>query len=104
MQDITSDNETEAAIDNRQDAEARITELRNLILGPADATGDDITNQTISRRRASAFAKRLSDDELDIRLFTIRGAGAQDPVVLETDDHDRALNRRVTFTVRSSPR
>ena len=70
------------------------------IVGHADRTGNEATNQAISRRRAQAFVDLLTVARIDRAYFSVRAAGSQELTQPEVNADQRTLNRRVVFIVR----
>ena len=68
------------------------------ILGHADSSGAEDHNIQLSNVRAEAFRKMLTTEGVSAEL-TARGIGSQSPFKEETNETDRAYNRRVTLRV-----
>jgi outer membrane protein OmpA-like peptidoglycan-associated protein/opacity protein-like surface antigen len=73
------------------------TRLR--IEGHTDERGTAAFNVDLSRRRARAVATWLGKAGLDIKRLDVQGFGKSRPVVTDTSDDARALNRRVEFII-----
>ncbi len=73
------------------------------VVGHTDDQADDAYNLDLSRRRAQAVADALSA-HVDAAAYPMRveGRGEQEPVVGNTTEEDRALNRRVTVSLTST--
>jgi len=68
--------------------------------GHTDATGDDSTNQVLSRLRAEKVAKFLIDvNRFDPKHITYRGFGETRPVASNETSDGRAENRRVEIKI-----
>lgn len=70
------------------------------VVGHTDDVGDNASNQELSERRAAAVADALGDrlDPQDYPLET-SGQGENEPLVANTSDENRQLNRRVALTL-----
>lgn len=82
--------------------QARSPGARLYVDGHTDDRGDEGYGQRLSEQRAAAVAAWLtSDGGIDAALITPRGFGESAPVVPNTSDANRQLNRRVVITVRA---
>ncbi len=67
------------------------------VQGHTDNRGSAAYNKTLSDRRASAVMQYLISHGIDPHRLTSRGYGFDRPLVPNTSDQNRALNRRVQF-------
>ncbi|MDO1448071.1 PorP/SprF family type IX secretion system membrane protein [Rhodocytophaga aerolata] len=74
-------------------------DYRLLIIGHTDDTGSASYNQSLSLRRAQRVADYLAEKGINRSRFTINGKGESQPLVPNINDQQRALNRRVEFTL-----
>ncbi|MEO1203931.1 MAG: OmpA family protein [Pseudomonadota bacterium] len=72
--------------------DARIT-----IVGHSDSVGDPAFNLDLSRRRAGAVARFLTDRGVAADRLEVRGAGASEPVADNATSYGRRQNRRIEF-------
>ncbi|MDG2378212.1 MAG: OmpA family protein, partial [Tateyamaria sp.] len=82
-------------------AMATLTEMRLVLVGHTDSTGDFNYNIDLSARRANAVRRALLGEPYNIapeRLVAI-GVGPIAPVASNLGDEGRALNRRVEFVM-----
>ena len=72
------------------------------VVGHTDDVDDDAHNQDLSERRAAAVVAALAT-RIDGDAYPLQpsGRGESEPVVPNTTDDNRALNRRVTVTLTS---
>lgn len=72
------------------------------IVGHTDDVGDDTSNQALSERRATAVSNALAE-RVDTASYELRqaGKGESEPLVANSSDHNRQLNRRVTLSLTS---
>lgn len=71
------------------------------VTGHADSTGDDMYNQGLSERRASAVAGYLVNNGRLLRgRFFVQGEGERRPVASNATEDGRAQNRRVEIVLR----
>jgi len=78
-----------------------IPELRLVIVGHTDSTGDFNYNLDLSKRRADAVRNALLEDPYNVepeRLVAL-GVGQIAPVASNKSEEGQALNRRVEFIV-----
>jgi len=70
------------------------------VVGHTDDVGDDASNQKLSQRRAEAVADALGE-RLDTAQYPLEtsGQGENEPLVANTSDENRQLNRRVELTL-----
>lgn len=69
------------------------TEVR--IIGHADATGSDATNDALSLQRAQATRSYLASRGVDPNRIVVAGRGEREPIADNTTEAGRARNRRV---------
>ena len=76
-------------------------QLRIEVAGHTDNTGGAALNRRLSLERARSVLTYLTGKyaELDSTRFTVKGYGKDRPLVPNTTEGNRALNRRVEFTV-----
>lgn len=74
--------------------------VRNIdVIGHTDSVGTQIYNAGLSERRAAAVAAYLQQQGVNPNILRSAGMGELDPVVPNTTDANRALNRRVEVLV-----
>jgi outer membrane protein OmpA-like peptidoglycan-associated protein len=73
--------------------------IRVEIVGHTDTTGTEQKNQRLSQDRAEVVLSMLADSGLPTSGLKAVGVGARVPLRNELSESDRAVNRRVTFTV-----
>lgn len=73
--------------------------LRVEIEGHTDDQGSDAYNDRLSQARAEAVADYLIGRKIDRARITARGYGERQPLVPNTSEEARAINRRVEFRV-----
>lgn len=66
-----------------------------LIEGYTDSVGSDVSNVALSQRRAESVAQALGRMGVNPGRISARGLGKSKPVADNTNDTNRALNRRV---------
>jgi len=70
------------------------------ISGHTDSDGSRDYNRDLSRRRASSVGRILNDEGVPRRRMTAFGYGEDQPLMrYERTESDKALNRRIEFTV-----
>jgi len=69
------------------------------IEGFTDSTGNPVSNQVLSERRASAVRLALVDRGIDPARLVARGYGEDYPVASNTNPAGRQLNRRVEIVI-----
>jgi outer membrane protein OmpA-like peptidoglycan-associated protein len=67
------------------------------IQGHTDNKGSAAYNKSLSDRRAASVRKYLQNRGVDAGRLTSKGYGMERPIVPNTTDQNRALNRRVQF-------
>ncbi len=83
-----------------QDLAVRIDrDLRILIIGHTDTTGQESFNRELSYQRADKVWRALLRMGVSPRYLSVRGVGAAEPRRTETTAEDRERNRRVSFRV-----
>lgn len=73
--------------------------VRVMIIGHADATGQETSNLTLSAARAEVVRSMLKERGIAPHLLLVRSAGTLEPEQQGTEGQALAINRRVTFTV-----
>jgi outer membrane protein OmpA-like peptidoglycan-associated protein len=73
--------------------------LRLEISGHTDDRGAAAYNDDLSRRRAEAVKKYLTDKGIDASRLSTRGAGSSEPIDSNKTYTGRAKNRRIEFKV-----
>lgn len=68
------------------------------IVGHTDDVGDESYNQKLSERRARQAYDSILQNGLDPKDVIWFGVGEDDPVIMNSSDTNRALNRRTVFT------
>ncbi len=71
--------------------------IRIEIQGHTDNKGSAVYNKSLSDRRAASVRKYLVAKGIDASRLTSKGYGMERPIVPNTTDQNRALNRRVQF-------
>lgn len=71
--------------------------IRIEIQGHTDNKGSPAYNKKLSDRRAASVMKYLVSHGIDPSRLTSKGYGMERPIVPNTSDQNRALNRRVQF-------
>lgn len=69
------------------------------ISGHTDNLGSSKINLALSRDRAKAVAKYLTDGGIDKKRLLVKGNGQDNPVVPNDNEENRQLNRRVEFKI-----
>jgi outer membrane protein OmpA-like peptidoglycan-associated protein len=69
------------------------------ISGYTDNTGDEVTNQALSRGRAEAVMNALRESGAPAANLTAQGFGSRNPVADNATEAGRARNRRVTLSI-----
>lgn len=70
------------------------------VVGHCDTVGDDAYNLRLSRRRAIAVAKVLTENGVDPKTLEITSHGKRRPLIPTGDNVREPRNRRVEVTVR----
>jgi outer membrane protein OmpA-like peptidoglycan-associated protein len=73
--------------------------VRIVVIGHADSSGPEGTNLEIFRTRAQTLMGRLAAAGFPEGRLAVRAAGSRQPLNPADPEHERALNRRVTFEV-----
>ncbi len=73
--------------------------LKLIVAGHTDDVGTDEYNQDLSERRAGAVKMYLATKGVHPDSVRVYGYGETQPVVSETTEQARALNRRVEFRI-----
>lgn len=79
----------------RDHPEIRVVEIQ----GHTDDQGNDQYNATLSQRRAESVQAWLTENGIEAARLRARGYGEIAPLVRDTTDEARALNRRVEFRI-----
>lgn len=75
-------------------------DVRMVITGFTDNTGDEDTNLELSRERAQAVADWISSHgKINPSRFEVKGAGSSNPVADNSTEEGRAKNRRIEVIV-----
>jgi len=69
------------------------------ITGHTDSTGSDAYNLELSKKRATAVALYLLNQNVDSSRVNSMGAGEKQPVASNKTESGRALNRRVELSI-----
>lgn len=77
--------------------------IRLEIQGHTDNKGSAKLNKDLSDRRAAAVLKYIVSKGIDPSRLTSKGYGMDKPIVPNTSDQNRALNRRVQFVRTEGP-
>ncbi len=72
------------------------------IAGHTDSDGNESYNQTLSEQRAASVYNYLIDHGISASRLTTIGCGENQPVVPNTSAGNKAMNRRIEFTVLSN--
>jgi outer membrane protein OmpA-like peptidoglycan-associated protein len=72
------------------------------IAGHTDSDGSTSYNQTLSEQRATSVFNYLVQRGVSARMLTTMGFGESQPVVPNTSASNKAMNRRIEFTVLSN--
>jgi Outer membrane protein and related peptidoglycan-associated (lipo)proteins len=80
---------------------SRWPDLRIEVGGHTDDVGGAAFNRKLSLARAQSVLDYLKGKypAIDAERFTVKGYGESKPLVPNTNDHNRAKNRRVEFKV-----
>lgn len=70
-----------------------------MIQGHTDDIGDDAQNMILSNNRANEVKKYLEKQGIDAKRMTAKGFGETQPKVPNTDETNRAINRRTDFLI-----
>lgn len=96
--DLTAESST--GIDLAAEALRERDDLKVMIVGHSDNTGDLDTNIELSQRRAESVVKLLVDAGLAEDRFDARGIGFLSPITTNETPEGRLRNRRVEIVVR----
>ncbi|MCK4806182.1 MAG: OmpA family protein [Candidatus Aegiribacteria sp.] len=72
------------------------------VAGHTDSDGSTSYNQTLSEQRAASVFNFLVQRGVPARMLTTMGFGENQPVVPNTSSSNKAMNRRIEFTVLSN--
>lgn len=75
------------------------SKLKLIVSGHTDDVGTEEDNQDLSERRAGAVKMYLATQGVHPDSVRVYGYGEKQPVVLDTTEKARALNRRVEFRI-----
>lgn len=89
--------ETLSALADMMKKHSNVTKLR--IEGHTDNVGNDEGNERLSKLRAEAVAKWLSQHEIDEKRLVTVGYGAKKPIKPNDTKANRAQNRRTEYYV-----
>lgn len=78
---------------------ANNSDLRIVVEGYTDNVGNDAYNKTLSEKRARSVAVLLAMSGVDPIIITTAGYGKERPIVPNTNEENRAKNRRVVLKV-----
>lgn len=93
-------NELAAALRQLDQAAAAIEHAVEVtVTGHTDASGSDEANLRLSQQRAEKVRSWLIAKGVKASALTARGVGAREPLQLEKTELDKAVNRRVSFTI-----
>lgn len=73
--------------------------IRVCIVGHTDDVGSDAANLKLSRGRAAAVKKLMVDHGIDASRMETLGKGESEPLVPNTSDANRQINRRVEIII-----
>ncbi len=74
-------------------------DLKITISGHTDDVGSSEYNQKLSEKRARAVYDFLINHEIDPGSLTYKGFGKSKPLVPNTDEKSRQMNRRIEFSI-----
>lgn len=94
---LTADSRYE--LDNLVTALNAYPDMRILVGGHTDNTGDPAENLALSQQRAAAVVKYLTDRGIDAARLRAAGYGDTKPLAPNDSDANRAKNRRTEFTI-----
>jgi len=89
--------ESFAILDAIVEVLAQNPKIKIEIQGHTDNKGSPAYNKALSDRRAASVKKYLQAKGIDAGRLTSKGYGMEQPIVPNTSDQNRALNRRVQF-------
>ncbi len=69
------------------------------VKGHTDSMGTETKNRSLSGERAKKVVSMLTNEGVRWMRFFFKGVGNSEPRTGETSEQERALNRRITFTV-----
>ncbi len=92
-----------AALDDVARIAATCASVAIEIHGHSDAAGSERANQRLSEARARAVAGYLIAAGIDSRRLVTIGHGAGQPIAPNDTAENRALNRRIEFSLRERP-
>ncbi|MCL4170644.1 UNVERIFIED_CONTAM: hypothetical protein GTU68_058183 [Idotea baltica] len=67
--------------------------------GHTDSDGSDASNEALSQDRADSVKAFLVANEVDAERMTTKGYGEATPKVDNDTPENRAINRRIEFTI-----
>ena len=74
-------------------------ELKIEVIGHTDDVGTEEANYTISEQRAKTVVEYLQDKGIDKSRIKYTAKGMSEPLVPNTNEENRAKNRRVEFII-----
>ena len=84
---------------NQNQANNKKNKLEIELGGHTDNVGADDVNLRLSQQRALSVQKYLADKEVSISRVKYAGHGETKPETTNETEEDRAINRRVEFTI-----
>jgi outer membrane protein OmpA-like peptidoglycan-associated protein len=73
-----------------------------LVRGHTDSTGSEVHNLELSRSRAEAVKRYLTDKGIGAARIRTEGKGAEQPIAPNSTQEGKAANRRVEFVIEKS--
>jgi outer membrane protein OmpA-like peptidoglycan-associated protein len=73
--------------------------IRIEIAGHTDDVGDAKQNQILSQKRAQSVADYLIEAGINAQRIKVIGLGESKPIVPNTNDQNRQLNRRIEWRI-----
>jgi len=104
--DFGKDTIRASSTDVLDEAAAAMTEfalVKVRIVGHTDNVGDAAANLELSKRRAMAVKKYLTDKGIDAGRIEADGQGDTNPVATNETEAGRATNRRIEFDITENP-
>ncbi|MDC0715275.1 OmpA family protein [Nannocystis bainbridge] len=91
---------SKATLDNAVKVLKDFPSVKVEISGHTDSSGDRDHNVDLSKRRADAVKKYLTDKGIDSARITTRGAGPDEPIADNNSKTGKAKNRRIEFKLK----